>query len=71
MVKIVLTVAHIDHNPENMAEENLASLCQMHHLRHDAEQHRYNAMLTREKKKRMGSLFDFIQGEKNVITSEN
>lgn len=35
-VKVVLTVAHLDHNESNNDPDNLAALCQMHHLRHDA-----------------------------------
>ena len=36
-VKIVLTVAHLDHAPENCVPENLKSLCQQCHNRYDAE----------------------------------
>lgn len=36
-VKIVLTVAHLDHQPENCAPENLKALCQRCHLRLDAK----------------------------------
>ena len=35
-VRIVLTVAHLDQNPENNALDNLAHLCQQCHNRHDA-----------------------------------
>lgn len=38
-VRVVLTVAHLDHTPENCARENLLALCQFCHLRLDAEQH--------------------------------
>lgn len=34
-----LTVAHLDHIPENMAEENLCAMCAPCHLRYDAKQH--------------------------------
>ena len=37
--KIVLTVAHLDHTPENCARENLRALCQSCHLRFDRELH--------------------------------
>lgn len=36
---IVLTVAHLDHAPENCGRENLKALCQMCHLLYDAEHH--------------------------------
>lgn len=35
MVKIILTVAHLDQNPANNDEKNLAALCQRCHLNHD------------------------------------
>jgi hypothetical protein len=50
-IKIVLTVAHLDHNPANCSEDNLAALCQLHHLRLDAGQHKLNAARTRHLKK--------------------
>jgi hypothetical protein len=34
--QIVLTVAHLDHQPENCADENLLHLCQGCHNRYDA-----------------------------------
>lgn len=36
-IVIILTVAHLDHNPENNKRENLALLCQQCHNRHDAK----------------------------------
>jgi hypothetical protein len=38
-VRVVLTVAHLNHRPEDNGLENLAALCQRDHLRHDREQH--------------------------------
>lgn len=40
IIRIVLTVAHLDHNPQNNDYNNLKALCQRCHLRHDIEQHR-------------------------------
>ena len=57
-IKIVLTVAHLDHVPENVDDGNLAALCQRCHLRYDKDQHRANSRKTREKKKGLISLFD-------------
>lgn len=37
--RVILTVAHLDHTPENVADENLAALCQRCHLTYDAEHH--------------------------------
>lgn len=38
--RIVLTVAHLDHNPQNNAPENLKALCQKCHLNYDIEHHK-------------------------------
>jgi 5-methylcytosine-specific restriction endonuclease McrA len=35
VVKIILTIAHLDHTPENCADDNLAALCQRCHNRYD------------------------------------
>jgi len=34
-IRIVLTIAHLDHTPENCADENLQALCQRCHNRLD------------------------------------
>lgn len=50
MVTIVLTIAHLDHQPENCDPENLRAWCQRHHLRYDAQHHAKNARETRRAK---------------------
>lgn len=50
IVKIVCTVAHVDGKLDDHSDGNLAFLCQRCHLRHDAEQHRINARITRHEK---------------------
>lgn len=57
MVRIVLTVAHLDHQPENNDRANLAALCQRCHLRYDAANHAKNASATRRGRKAAGDLF--------------
>lgn len=47
IVQIVLTVAHLDHQPENCDDANLRAWCQRHHLAYDAEHHRITAAATR------------------------
>lgn len=37
LVKIVLTIAHLDHTPENCDPENLRALCQKCHNHYDAK----------------------------------
>ena len=34
-VRIILSTAHLDHNRQNNAEDNLRALCQFCHLNHD------------------------------------
>ena len=36
---VILTVAHLDHQPENVKDSNLLALCQRCHLRYDTEHH--------------------------------
>lgn len=50
MTDVVLTIAHLDHVPENCAPENLRALCQRCHLRYDAEHHAANSYMTRKAK---------------------
>lgn len=55
IVKIVLTCAHLDHDPTHNDDSNLAALCQACHLRHDAQQHADNAAETRRNKRDDGT----------------
>lgn len=48
--RIVLTVAHLDHTPENCSLDNLRALCQRCHNRYDAE-HRKETRLNNSIKK--------------------
>ncbi len=57
LVKVVLTVAHLDHQPENCADDNLRAGCQLHHLRHDSKHHQRNAAVTRRAAKGNAELF--------------
>lgn len=61
IIRIVLTTAHLDHDPTNNGtpgdRPNLASLCQAHHLRHDSAHHQQNSAKTRAAKKATGDLF--------------
>ena len=45
--KIVLTVAHLDHTPENCDLDNLRALCQKCHLAYDRESNLEEARKTR------------------------
>lgn len=39
-VKVVLTIAHLDHDEENwnVTDDRLKAMCQLHHLQYDAEE---------------------------------
>jgi hypothetical protein len=54
---IVLTVAHLDHDPRNCAPSNLKALCQKCHLDYDQAHHQQNASATRRKGKAV-DMFD-------------
>lgn len=50
VTKIVLTIAHLDHTPENCHRENLKALCQKCHLTYDVEHHRKSRSSTKYRK---------------------
>lgn len=60
-VRIVLTVAHLDHTPEHNDDANLAALCQRCHLGHDRKQHASTARRTRARKRGQGELFPEVR----------
>lgn len=41
---VVLTVAHLDHTPENCSEDNLKAMCQRCHLSYDIDHHRQSRL---------------------------
>lgn len=57
IIRVILTIAHLDHTPENCAPENLRALCQRHHLAHDHHHHRANAQATRRARLNTPELF--------------
>jgi len=57
-VYIVLTIAHLDHDPTNNNQDNLRALCQRCHNRYDSERRKANARRTRRSRKAIKELFD-------------
>lgn len=55
--RVVLTIAHVNHNIQNNDPSNLKALCQKCHLSLDSIQHRENARKTIQNKKGLQSLF--------------
>lgn len=45
---VILTVAHLDHTPENCDDDNLKAMCQGCHLHYDADHHAQTRLRTRE-----------------------
>lgn len=54
---VVLTVAHLDHQPEHCEDSNLRALCQRCHNRYDQPHRKKNAAHTRRAQKQNGELF--------------
>lgn len=57
IIKVVLTIAHLDHDITNNDYNNLKALCNRCHLRHDIEHHKKNSSKTRKRKKGLQELF--------------
>ena len=49
--RVVLTCAHLDHNPANCDPANLRAWCQPHHLAYDARHHAESAAATRRQRR--------------------
>lgn len=45
--KVILTVAHLNHTPEDCRDENLKAMCQGCHLHYDKDHHAATASHTR------------------------
>ena len=57
IIRIVLTVAHLNHDETDCRDENLKALCQRCHLTYDAKHHAKNARATLRGRKAIGDLF--------------
>lgn len=57
VIVIVLTTAHLDHNPANCDPANLGPMCQRHHLAYDLRHHVASAYATRRSGRAIGELF--------------
>ena len=62
--RVILTVAHLDHDVKNNSDENLKAMCQKCHINHDILEHSRNRAKTRTRK---GT---FIKSYKNVGKKE-
>lgn len=57
VIRIVCTVAHLDHTPENCDDANLRFLCQRCHLAYDRKHHAETAYQTKREGKAVSDLF--------------
>lgn len=48
VIKVILTIAHLDHTPEHNDAGNLRALCQRCHLNYDKDHHAATARATRD-----------------------
>lgn len=55
---VVLTVAHLDHQPEHCDDTNLRAMCQGCHLHYDRDHHTLTASATRRAARNVEPLFD-------------
>jgi 5-methylcytosine-specific restriction endonuclease McrA len=55
---VVLTVAHLDHTPENCADDNLKAMCQQCHNRYDGPMRRAGIAKRKREALEMADLFD-------------
>lgn len=55
--QVVLTIAHLNHNPKDSRRRNLKAMCQRCHLRYDVKHHQKNAAETRMRKAGQMPLF--------------
>ena len=55
--RVVLTIAHMDHDPGNSDAANLRALCQRRHNTYDAAHRRVNAAATRHRRRAIRDLF--------------
>jgi hypothetical protein len=58
--KVVLTIAHMDHDETHADPERCRALCQRCHLRWDSKHHARNAAITRRKKSPQIDIEDYL-----------
>lgn len=60
--KVVLTIAHMNHDETHADPDRCRALCQRCHLRWDAKHHAKNAAITRRRKSPQIDIEDFMVG---------
>jgi hypothetical protein len=54
--RVILACAHLDHDPTNNPQRNLAALCQRCHMLHDAVEHRRRRWFNAFRRRALGDL---------------
>lgn len=67
-VRIVLTIAHLDHTPENCDEGNLRAWCQQCHNRHDVAHRAETRKRTADERSGQGGLFPTSDHPREVVS---
>lgn len=60
--RVVLTVAHLNHAPEDCADENLRAWCQLCHNTYDAPFRARNAARTRRRRSPQMDIEEWLEG---------
>lgn len=63
--KVVLTIAHMDHDESHADPERCRALCQRCHLRWDAKHHAANARITRRRKDPQIDVEDYLNAQRS------
>ena len=58
IIEIVLTVAHLDHQPENCDPANLRAWCQRCHLHYDRDHHAETRYRTQREGRAVADIFE-------------
>lgn len=59
---VVLTVAHLNHTPEDCRDENLLAMCNRCHLNYDKDHHRETRLRTIAEAKRAAGQLSILDG---------
>jgi hypothetical protein len=62
-------IAHLDRDPSNFAEDNLAFLCLPHHNDYDTKRRQTKNLTIREAKTARDRLYDFIEKGRDLVTA--
>jgi hypothetical protein len=68
--RVVLSISHLDHTPENCDPANLKAMCQRDHLAYDAPYHCQESLKTRAAKRRAADAIERARFPRGLFTSK-